>query len=205
MTHERLASPDLLSQAARIKKRKDQERTSVEEAKTRISELQRKILDLLGLGPVLESSAEPLFDVSADGKKTQVTPEFFRRLVANNHGEIGIKPLTVDFSVPVGDEMIYVVISQGLQTTRHDLFRDNNGFEVNVLMLDSIAKFNDKMGVVESKIHNQKPFDMHTPIGPMGNSDLGPVWSRKMNMDDFNDYNALLERLNEPDVVRVER
>ncbi|MDO8270158.1 MAG: hypothetical protein Q7T54_05830 [Candidatus Levybacteria bacterium] len=41
MSLEKLSSPDLLSQAVEIKKGQDQERASIEEAKTIIPELQK--------------------------------------------------------------------------------------------------------------------------------------------------------------------
>ena len=79
----------------------------------------------------------------------------------------------------------------------------DKGFEVNIYPLDSILRVDNGKAVIESKRHNQRPFDTHTPIGPGSNSDLGPVWSREMNMDDFGQYNALLDRLAEPDVKSI--
>lgn len=200
MIHERLSSPDLLSKAAEAKKRKDQERASIEEARTRIPELQKKILYLFSSEieeEEIDDPDNPEIITTPDGKKL-LTPEFFRRMSLGLEKET--QPRVEIFLVPVENEVVKVTIAQGLQTSKYSVVRDS-GLEINIHELDWIVRLDDNRGTVESKEHKFKPFDMNTPIG--SKSDLGPVWKRDMNMDDFNSYSELLDRLYEPDVVRV--
>lgn len=199
MSQERLSQHNLLEKAAENKIRKEKERISIEEAKEKIPELTDKIMDILGLTP-------PRVE-----KRDSLTPEELQDWL-KNLGE-RIKEINIGnmfdatlqtFSVPVGKEKIEVLLIKGRRSSGFASYIDK-GLEVNVKMLDSLLRIDRGCAVIESKAHNHKPFDMHTPIGPGGNSDLGPVWSREMNMDDFNSYNQLLDRIVQPDVVKVER
>lgn len=200
MTHELATSQDLLSLAAEKKKQNKLEKQSIEEAAKKIPQLTKKVLELMGPDPALVESPDdpkkPQTVKSEDGK-IHLTEEFFRKM---REDEIIRKTLRVfTYSVPVDDEKIGVTISQGLRTGRYSLDRDP-GIQIDVHVLDSVLRLDGDTGIIEAKAHNHREFTMHTPIGPGGNSDLGPVWSRKMNMEDFNAYNQLLDRLTEPDV-----
>lgn len=204
MTHERLPSYDLLSKAAEIKKKKDQERVSVEEAKEGIPELKAKIMRLLGFEeeePIErtqfteEERKRRLEDIS----QKEIQDKVFRRVEALFTRTIAY------FDVPQDEETIQVTLSKGKRSMSDSSYIDR-GLEVDISMLDSILRIDGGNAVIESKAHNHKPIDMYAPIGPgsFGKSDLGVVWRRAMSMDDFNDYNQLLDRLTEPDVIRVD-
>lgn len=105
----------------------------------------------------------------------------------------------VNFLVPVSkEETVGVSIAQETETA----WNVKKWWEVDIEQLDSKLVFGEKSASVQSKDHIHEHFDIHTPIGPRSNPDLGPVWRRGMNMTDFAAYNRVLDRLSQPGVTR---
>lgn len=196
-------TPKLLQDAVETFRKEKQERQSIEDARKRVPELREKALSLLGIEipdrtQLPEREREKIFDFEVRKPTKESTEEALRK-----HGKAlasMYSPVRRKFSVPIEDESIEVIVTKGKNSNRFNYFFDG-GIEIDIVPLDRVLRIEERdRAWVESKAHNFKPFDMHTPIGPGHSSDLGPKWSREMNMNDFEEFNNALDRLAEPDV-----
>ena len=196
MAHERLAPPNLLAQAFEIQTKREAENLSIKEAKTRIPELESKIKSLLGIEeetPMIQTPdtdremAERMAVKIKDPKPGTIrfTREDWDAMEEGSVREFS--PVVDYFQVPVNRQKFKVQLSKGIRSDRSVGYVDR-GFMVNVSMLDSFLRIDGDCATIKYRVHNREPFQ-----------------SREMNMDDFNDYNALLDRLSDPDVKRAER
>jgi hypothetical protein len=207
---ERLSPPvsnELLTEALNLKRRREEEKRSVEEAKPHIPKLERKILGLLGIEiprvPTPEEDhemAERLLGNAKTPRKLseEEMAEIMKQVSKNIAMEF--KPIIANFEIPLDDKTIEVSLAKGRRRDGYHRIRDES-VDVVISDLEQKLVINENGAVVESTVRKSEPFTMHTPIGARVRS--WPEWQRQMNMEDFENYNSLLDRLSEPDVIRV--
>jgi hypothetical protein len=204
----------LLTQARENIEKAQRERESIEEAKKHIPELRKK------LDAFFVDEENKLVDGLYALRKSSPKD----RTAKVRIGNVEVKKFRSDFMGNVVRETAYKdshlrmgisldILGEGEESVRVEMekdspFRDLDVYSdgpttINVVPLDSVLKIYENGAQIESKAHNYEPFTSHTPMGSTG--DRGPVWTRNMNMEDFENYNSLLDRLNEPDVRRVEK
>ena len=99
------------------------------------------------------------------------------------------KPIIANFEIPLDDKTIEASLAKGRRRDGYHRIRDES-VDVVIPDLEQKLVIDEDRALVEPTVRKSEPFTMHTP-------------SRRMNMEDFENYNSLLDRLSEPDVIRV--
>jgi len=187
----------LLEQALRNKTTKEAEEARAKTVQERVPELEKKALILLGL-------EEPEIDSQVEGA-VRFTPESFAKRSEEIAAGLAwmvsgrFESVSAQFEVPIEGSSVAVSISRRGESRKVVNIYEDRGLMIDVHNLDYILRINNGRGVVESKARDNR----HTHM-PMLAYDSSPIWTRQMNMEDFENYNNLLDRLSEPDVIRVD-
>lgn len=203
------AQIDLIEEAFRKNREKQARDKSIEEAETHVPELRRKIEDLLGIPQPppprtteeLKEEAERIEQkLKEPALKVRLPDDFFEKFQRKRENEY--VATIVNFEVQNGQDITTITLAQGRQSNSRANFKDRS-FDITVNDAGYKLKLDERGGaVIESLKRESEPFTMHTPIGVPGRS--WPSWSRSMEMEDFRNFDQLLDRLAAPDVVRRE-
>ena len=196
-----------LLEAARKKKQEASAlEASINEARTHVPELKVKVEELLGIPPV-----QPKVNMTQE----QVKEALENRLTKPNMGNI-MNEINLDLE----DEWVYfhnsyVVSGASVDNSvKVDVFkglgryrgRDYNNDDITIVIPDLGMKLilpdKSNNASIESIHRGSEPFTMHATIGAPVKS--WPLWKRDMTMEDYNHFDALLDRLTQSDVEKTE-
>lgn len=201
MEFEKSISSTLLSEAHLKKQQEKMQKSSEERAQKEIPTLVKKISSLL--------FAENLESQEDTEKQKLFVGNNLEGLVKSNLQQLEMEhkisfakhfmPTIVSFLVPVKESEIAVTLDNGEYFSKGKYIASSM-LKVSVAGIDSHLEINDTSANIVSNARYRRSYES-IPMGSSG--DIGPVWTRPMNMDEASQYNALLDRLAQSDVKRA--